>query len=485
MWRDELEIWLIARDSASLGELLDNMGSQGHPALWYLVAFVVTRVTRDPLALQLLHLLIGTATAAVFLRWAPFPFWQRALFCFGYFPFYEYTIVTRSYGLEFLLVFFFCALFPRRERLVGWLVLILLLLAHTNLFGAILACSFTLLLAAEPLFLGRKPTYTPRVAASLALALFGIATSLGHILLQANRIGPAHRYDSAHDFAWVADCVSTVFYGWAPLPDPRGAAFWNTSILFLLPEPLRAYAGLGLGTALLLLSALVLRPKRPIFLAYVSGSAAMLGVVLFVWYGQLRQHGQFYLLFVACSWLAVHVAAPGRARPFPAAWAETLGRAAWIGVLVIHVAAGTYAWFRDFQLPFSNAAGAARFVERETPADAVIVGSVDYAVEPIAAYIDRPIYYPETKRFGTFMTWGAGRGLVPPMAALDAAVNFAKEGREVVMILSNKPDDYSPGQVVTIGDGLWMEYLTSFEGAIVHEENYFLFRISPPSGSTD
>ncbi len=464
MWRDELEIWLIARDSASLGELFSNMSSQGHPALWYLLAFALTRFTHDPLALQILHLLIASATAAVFLRWAPFPFGQRALFCFGYFPFYEYTVISRSYGLEYLLVFLFCALFSRRERVPGWLALILFLLAHTNLFGAILAFSFTLLWAVE----SRPPT--PRVLGSLALALLGIATALGHILLQARRIGPAHRYDSVRDFAWLADCVATVFYGWVPLPDFRGAAFWNTSILFLLPEPLRPWAGLSLGTALLLLSALALRRKPSLLLAYVVGSAAMLGVVLFVWYGQLRQHGQFFLLFVACSWLAA---------------SRIPRQAAWTGLLVIHVLAGAYAWSRDLLLPFSNAAAAAAFVERETPAGAVLVGSVDYAVEPITAYIDRPIYYPETKRFGTFMTWGEGRTLVPPIAALDAAADFAREGREVVMILSNKPADYAPGQVVPLGDGVRMEFLKAFLGAIVHEENYFLFRLAPDRESRE
>jgi hypothetical protein len=72
MWRDELEIWLIARDSDSLRHLLHNMRTEGHPALWYLLVYAVSRLSSDPISMQLLHLAIGCCSVGLILRYAPF-----------------------------------------------------------------------------------------------------------------------------------------------------------------------------------------------------------------------------------------------------------------------------------------------------------------------------------------------------------------------------------------------------------------------------
>src|SRR6185369_7856573 len=69
MWMDELNTWDVVRDATGLGSLFANMHLEVHPALWYLALYPVTRLTADPRAMQFLHLLIATATAAVIV-WA-------------------------------------------------------------------------------------------------------------------------------------------------------------------------------------------------------------------------------------------------------------------------------------------------------------------------------------------------------------------------------------------------------------------------------
>src|SRR5690242_13054728 len=39
MWRDELQAWMIARESHSLAELFYNARYEGHPALWFLLLY--------------------------------------------------------------------------------------------------------------------------------------------------------------------------------------------------------------------------------------------------------------------------------------------------------------------------------------------------------------------------------------------------------------------------------------------------------------
>src|SRR5215469_18650132 len=37
MWRDEIQDWLLARDSNSVPRLFANLKYEGHPGLWYLL----------------------------------------------------------------------------------------------------------------------------------------------------------------------------------------------------------------------------------------------------------------------------------------------------------------------------------------------------------------------------------------------------------------------------------------------------------------
>lgn len=116
MWRDELHAWLIASGSGDLADLYRNTRYDGHPPLWTALVFLVSRFTADPFWMQMLHGALAVAAAAVFVRYAPMPLWLRALFLAGYFPLYEYAIVSRDTACAMLWLFTACALRPTRYR---------------------------------------------------------------------------------------------------------------------------------------------------------------------------------------------------------------------------------------------------------------------------------------------------------------------------------------------------------------------------------
>ena len=47
-WFDELHAYLIAREAQGLGELFTNLRNDGHPGLWHLLLFGVTRIVPSP-----------------------------------------------------------------------------------------------------------------------------------------------------------------------------------------------------------------------------------------------------------------------------------------------------------------------------------------------------------------------------------------------------------------------------------------------------
>ena len=105
MWRDEFQAWLVARDADSLYGLYQNMMYEGNPMLWHILLFTINIFTENFFFMQLLHILISTAFIYIFLRYSTFPQAAKALFVFGYFIIFEYTLISRGYGLGILLAF--------------------------------------------------------------------------------------------------------------------------------------------------------------------------------------------------------------------------------------------------------------------------------------------------------------------------------------------------------------------------------------------
>ena len=133
MWRDEIQAWLLVRDSASVSELFANLKYEGHPGLWHLCLIPLSRITHSPVIMQVFHLLITCVTVYLFVRYAPFNRVQKFLFCFGYFVLYEYGIIARNYALGLLLITIFCLLFRERYRRFIWIGCVLFCL-HTPVF---------------------------------------------------------------------------------------------------------------------------------------------------------------------------------------------------------------------------------------------------------------------------------------------------------------------------------------------------------------
>src|SRR5437763_7625843 len=61
MWRDETRAWQIAAASPTLGALRQNLRYEGVPMLWYLILWPATKITANPLAMQLVHVLIAAS----------------------------------------------------------------------------------------------------------------------------------------------------------------------------------------------------------------------------------------------------------------------------------------------------------------------------------------------------------------------------------------------------------------------------------------
>lgn len=153
MWGDEIHSWNIAKASGSFFELISNTRYEGHPPLWYVILWGISKFTHDPQYVQVVHLVIACLVVFFVLFYSPFPFFVKLLVPFGYFFLFEYAVLSRNYAIGILPAFYICIIMHKNFRGKIFLYyLLLFLMANTHLLALLLAVSlhfYFLFLSAE------------------------------------------------------------------------------------------------------------------------------------------------------------------------------------------------------------------------------------------------------------------------------------------------------------------------------------------------
>lgn len=454
MWRDELQAWLIPAGSGSPAELIHNLRYEGHPALWHSLLWIVSRFTQRPEAMQVLHLIISAAAVFLFVRSAPFSRPVRALFAFGYYPLYEYTVISRNYGLGLLLVFAACALFPTRKRSYLPLAAVLALLANANPYSWIVALAFAGALTVEAL-LDRE---LRRWDAALGLLVFLAAAGMA----AAQMIPPPDgRYATAWYLGWHwprgARVLATLSRALLPIPRPGEPTAWNTNALWAI------HRGAATVIAPLLIAASIaaLRRSRTALLLYLGGTAALLGFTYVKYIGYTRHHGAHFLLLLACLWIA-RSEAPDAGRRRDVALAL---------LLAVNVAGGAWVYAQDLQRPFSAAKATAAFLRGPAYREAVLVGYPDMTATPISGYLGRPFLYPQSRAAGTYVLWNERRRPALHFGEYCRVLRRQVRQRpEGIVLVTNQP-------APLCGARMPPQEIASFQDGLLQDERFRIFRI--------
>jgi hypothetical protein len=463
MWRDELQAWLIARDSATLAELFRNVRYENHPALWHLLLYLITRFTPNPLAMQLLHLLIATVSVYMVIRYAPFSTFQKVMFCLGYFPLFEYCVISRCYALGVALLLLFCVLYTRRRGLIP-ISMTLFLLCQTSAVGIVVAMAITIFLVMD----GRLRPSSAEGRGGLMAAI--VILWFGFIIAMVQLKSPGVDRDVLRMFARrnqpdrFQQSLATLWRAHVPLPPP-GIDFWEWNIVrslriqYLLAIPLvAAIAFTFLG-----------RPS--LFVLYLTATAGLVAFFQFVHLGNLRHHGYMFMMTVVCLWLN-----NDPARRWAPRWGSgpRWANALLTVLLIIHAVGGMSAYARDLGYPFSVSSAVARYIKSHKLDKMEMIGYEDFFVSPVTAYIDRPMYYAEAGRSGTFIVWDyKNRKVVRERGLLREAQEMAERGKGDVLIVANYRilDD-------AIATGRWrhpVRKIAEFPRGIVPYEEYSLY----------
>jgi len=471
MWRDEIQTWSLSLRSHSLAEFLSRKryADLGHPDAWHVLVYGVSRMTANPLAMQLLHLVIATMTAYVVARYSPFPRVQKVLIVFSYFLFYEYAAISRNYAIGILSVFVFCAVFrPGAKKHYPLLGILLALMAQSNLQALMLAAAF----AAAILFEGaRAPSPRQFFLADAGQMGFAALLFLGAMMVSVVRMQPpadAEFYPGWHlglDPTSIGRTLAMMWKAFVPIPE-LSRQFWNTNIV---PSPpiIAVLSILVLGVSLLFFL------HKPIALtAYAAGLGAMLLFRQVKYAGYLRHDGHAFILFLACLWLASYY--PRESVPVgwldkAADWFEPHQRSVFAAILAAQVIAAVIASSIAFEVPFSQARNTAEFLKSHNMEGMFIVGDTDAPLATLAGYLRRDIYYPRGDRMGTYIVWDTKRVNGAKEPVINIGREKASELHQDVLVILNYPSSITGPDVREVA---------SFVGSIVHSEDYYVYLVS-------
>jgi len=448
MWFDEIQAWLIARDSHGLADLIHNLHYEGHPALWYLLLMPLTRVTRDPAIMQGLQLVLASAAMAVILWRAPFSHLERLVLPFGHFVLFEYGVKSRCYALGFLLLVLFCSLWRERRKHPVLMAVLLAALANVHLYFAFASAAALACLVVDRI-LGDAPGVLDRSSDRHWNVLAVLILCTGWALAAAVALPPA---DSGFAMGWSFGLSGERILGVVrALGELVGAGRWAGAI------------------AAMLVLAIILRRFRNNPAAAVFLLASIGGILAFTYakLGVTWAQGVVFLCFLAAVWIDRAGIDPSGAKAGKSALLVPPGL--FMAVLAVQALVGLAVASQDFARPYSNGSAAARFIRERGWAAGPIVGIPDIHTCTVVGYlqVDR-IYYANGRRWGSFAVWDRRRLEPIDMEAVMRDVD--RFGPSATFIVAEgQPVD--PSMLARHG----FHEVARFQGATVQDENYLIY----------
>ncbi len=498
MWRDEHQAWLVARDANSLPQLLDNMNYEGNPALWHFFLYWITRVTHDPIYMQAFHLLVATSFIFIFNRYAPLSNLHKILFSFGYFPLYEYAVISRSYGLGILLVFSICALYKNRTTKYILIGVLLAFLANVTIYAVVIACCIAGILVLDYfLYQQKNGKAMMQLAIGLVIFILGVAFSFYQIWPDKDNSFPASYATSLFDFPrwWQVSSKLFITYTYIPQIEEH---FWNTTIYFkdtgttatgnfsdwlqVHPDYLLKWVIIPI---IIFISGILIFLRKPlILLLYLGATLGLFSVYYYTALMHSRYCGYLLIALVICYWLSEYYPEKKYYGTL-SGLGKKISRPFLTVVLALNVIGAIVAYSMEMQYNFSPSKEVANYIKENKLDSLPIVGITDFTISPLATYLDKKIYYPQMNDFGSFTIWSKKRKdqmtFNEAVASLGAFID--KRNQKVLWIKDSAPQVSMDGtnqqdmEKAILRNDLQVDLLKKWGPGIVADERYFIYLV--------
>lgn len=392
IWLDEAQHFLLARDSSSFNELIYNCRMEGHPLLWNMLLFIVTRFSDDVIYMQMLHIMISTLLV-FFIAGTDLKLYEKVFILLSYFIFYEYNIISRNYGITALLMMLIAISFYRKKIKIISLAILLMLLTQTHLYGLLFSFAFliTLLRYDRNYLRGKKP----ELILAVCIYLSGLAFAIASIIPPGNYTNLFMQYDSSGLFSSerFVKIFSVVLKGIFYLPDYSNSINGIENSSFIFDHGLHE-------SILFLVSAIAL--LTPVVLFRKNKWAASLYIFYFLIYtacnyflplvNGVRYYGFFFIVFIICYMISRKDI-------------NKRGRIIANCIFVLQAFNGIYFYMADLNLPFSVSEQTSAYLEKNLHGNTHIL-ILEKTIRPaISAYTGEKYFGIETGGDLSYCLW--------------------------------------------------------------------------------
>lgn len=470
MWRDELHCFGIGRHAKGLWELLTgDRRYEGHPFLWYYLLHLVSRIHSSYYGLRVTTWLLAVGSAVLWLRHAPLPRLLKVMALGSYYLAYEYGVFSRSYTLGLFLTFAFCTLYHRnRVRYVASSV-ILVLLAATSVYGAVLSIALALFLftrgpvleTAPPPARGHRFTVPASLVAGVGIFVIGLA-----IVFLTTRPPEDALYKPApeHHLNLAAVKEAATQY-WRAMFPYKGWKDWHWPSGDYLGSHGFTRSRIEWAAALWLGGLLVALRRAPRVAATYGFGIFLIAAVQFLIYpGAWRHIGHNFILLLACAWLYGRDRMDARRQP-----RLLYGMLAANFALLAVTAFGAY--YIDAKNAFSQSTATMHFLKSHGLDKLPVVADVDAPVSPIAIMLNRSFVYPTTGEARQSPVFHNRRGGVSNETLLNTAHDMARDGTGRALVIVNS----GRGQIDPLPADTRLVYQS--DSAIMYDEAYFVYLV--------
>ncbi|KGG11900.1 MULTISPECIES: hypothetical protein [Prochlorococcus] len=477
LWRDEMQGWLVAWRSDTWVDLWRNNAPSGHPILWSALIYSIKDLTGTPLSMQLLHWVLGSSAILVFWRWNPMPTLHKTLFTFGYFPFWEYFLVSRQYVLAELLTFIFCSSFPLRRRTYLPAAICIGLLTNTHAFSWAIAFAIGMALFLEWCLspyqrssYRRNKLWKVDLLISIIVILFLVGFAAFSLLQVSDSVNTLNSVlDLRHLFRVFGRIFGSYF-----LVIPNHNRWIDLIICGLIT------------TFVLNITLSFLRRSKVALSFFLCGISSLFLFNYFIFIGAgSRHYGYYFLILISAIWLVFHDLEENQINTSNIIdLNQSVDKTNHFFSLLltfslsIHFVAGIHRTLYDLYLPYSAGKATAQYIEQKGWDQAEIFASRDVEVSTIAGYLDRDLFYPEIQGLGSYTQWDKRKSLSREETLDQLKLYFEKNSsiNRVLLVLSRRSsfrelqegEEMLDGSIRVVAD-------KSFERSWTHPEKYYLY----------
>ena len=452
MWRDELQLWLVASKSSTFSELLENISNENRPMGYFLFCWIVSRFTSNPEWLKLTNWFISVLMSYIVLFQLKIKNTIKILFLCGVIPLIGYSHIAQDYMLGSLLFITLLKYFldGRKNPMFFFVAFVI---ANIHVLFLFASAGFVLIYFLDSISTSQSLKQFLNLNRRLiALGSFYALSCLFVIFRVTQADAPVNRPSQTGLFYIAKRCLVLIASACFPFFDFQSGDQSNQILFVSL-----IFVG-GLTFMSLILISLFINFRNGIAVC-VSSLLLLTGMSL--GYSSYWWHfGVLYLCILGS--LVVMLCTAQKPSVSYLVTSTAVGLILLSQVFALFVGPRVNLWEVG---PYSTAEQTASFLKQNCDETCTIIMNSQATGTSISGYLGgREIYYADIGVFGTFAKWG----LPATEVSWEVMISSAKKFKNPILVISELSGP--PPGVSTIA---------SYSGAIWPDENFTVSRIAP------